>query len=91
MPYLPMRADLDGTPIEAARAIREQTRDAAHHFYVFRSILKTPSWHLAVQQELQKSAGDEIKVMDLYSLLWLVREYESVTNAAAGWNRPLQP
>jgi len=87
MPYLPMRADLDGTPANAARAIREQTRDPAHHFYVFRSILKTPGWHLAVAQELQRSVGDEIKLVDLYSLLQLVREYETETNAAAGWNQ----
>ena len=86
MPYLPMRADLVGSPAEAARAVREQTRDPAHHFYVFRSILKTPAWHLAVAQALQQSAGDEIKMVDLYSLLGLVREYETDTNAAAGWN-----
>lgn len=90
MPYLPMRADLDGTPVEAARAIREQTRDASHHFYVFRSILKTPSWHLAVEQAVRESAGDAIKVVDLYSLLRLVREYETETNAPASWNRSLE-
>jgi hypothetical protein len=81
MPYLPMRADLDGSPAEAARAIRHQTRDPAHQFYVFRSILKTPAWHAAVEQELRRLAGDEIKVVDLYSLMWLLREYE--TNAPA--------
>ncbi len=77
MPYLPMCADLDGSPAEAARAIRKQTRDSSQHFFVFRSILKTPAWHAGVEQELRRLAGDEIKVVDLYSLMWLVREYET--------------
>jgi hypothetical protein len=80
MPYLRMRADLAGTPAEAARAIRDQSRDPAHHFYVFRTILKTPSWHAALEQELRTLAGDEIKVVDLYTLMQLVRESETGTN-----------
>ena len=81
MPYLAMRADLDGSPAEAARAIRKQTGGSTQHFFVFRSILKTPTWHAAVAQELQSLAGDDIKVVDLYSLMWLVREFETNTLA----------
>jgi hypothetical protein len=86
MPYLQMCADLDGSPAEAARTIRQFTRGSPPCFAAFRTILKTPDWHAQVEQELRRIAGDEVKVVDLYSLLWLVREYE--TNVAA---RPISP
>jgi hypothetical protein len=79
MPFVQMSADLDGSPAEAARAILQHTSGSTRQFFVFRSILKTPTWHAEVEQELHRLAGEKIKVVDLYSLLWLVREYE--TNA----------
>ena len=39
--------------------------------------MKTPTWYLHVDQELQRLAGDKVKLVDLYTLLWLVREYET--------------
>jgi len=81
MPFVQMSADIDGSPAEAARAILKHTSDSSHQFFVFRSILKTPTWHAEVEQELHRLAGEKIKVVDLYSLLQLVREYE--TNAPA--------
>ena len=86
MPYLQMSADLGGNPAEAARTIRQHANGSLPGFMVFRSVLKTPTWHAQVEQELHRIAGDEIKIVDLYSLLWLVREYE--TNVAA---HPLSP
>ncbi len=77
MPYLRMGMDLDGSPTEAAQAIIKNTSGAAPSFSVFRSILKTPTWHLRVQQELQNLEGDKIQVVDLYTLLQLVREYKT--------------
>jgi hypothetical protein len=79
MPYLRMGADLDGSPAEAARAIIKNTSGPVPSFSVFRSILKTPTWHERVQQELQTLEGSKIKVVDLYTLLQLVRASE--TNA----------
>ncbi len=86
MPYLQMRADLDGSPAEAARTIRQLAGGSPPGFAVFRTILKTPAWHAEVEQELRRTAGDKIRIVNLYSLLWLVREYE--TNVAA---RPASP
>src|ERR1017187_8446754 len=86
MPYLQMGADLNSSPAEAARTIRQLASVSLPCFLVFRSILKTPTWHAQVEQELRRIAGDEVKVVDLYSLLWLVREYE--TNVAG---RPVSP
>jgi|GEM_PF-4456142 len=39
--------------------------------------LKTPTWHLRVQQELQNFEGDKIQVVDLYTLVQFVRESEA--------------
>ncbi len=86
MPYLHMTADLDGGPADAARTICRLVSDSLPSFMVFRSVVKTPTWHAQVEQELHRIAGDEVKVVDLYSLLWLTREYE--TNVAA---HPLSP
>ena len=83
MPYLRMGADLDGSPDEAARAIIKDIGGPAPSFSVFRSILKTPTWHARVQQELQNLEGNNIKVVDLYSLLRLVLQYEASGNGAA--------
>ncbi len=47
-----------------------------------RSILKSPSWYLAVEEELKRRAGPEVRLVDLYTLLWLVREYHSRDGAA---------
>ena len=53
MPYLQMCADLDGSPAEAARIIRQFTGDSPPCFFAFRTILKTPDWHAQVEQELR--------------------------------------
>jgi hypothetical protein len=77
MPYLRMSADLGGAPADAARTIQEATRGASPSFHVFRTILKPPSWHAQVEQEVQRISGDKIKFVDLYTLLALVREHET--------------
>jgi hypothetical protein len=42
--------------------------------YSCRSILQTPSWYAQVEKELQAMPDERIQVVDLYTLLWLVRE-----------------
>jgi hypothetical protein len=81
MPYLRMKTDLSGAPAEAARAIHGFSQGAAPRFIACRSILQTPTWYAGVERELQKLAGDSVKIVDLHALLWLVREYE--TNPSA--------
>lgn len=84
MPFLRMKTDLQGSPAEAARTLQGFSQGTAPRFVVCRSILQTPTWYARVEQELQRLAGDPVKVVDLYTLLWLVREF--ATNTAA---RPL--
>lgn len=77
MPYLRMRADLPHDPLQAARVMRSLAGGSMPRFVVCRSILKPPSWYAQVEQELKRIAGDEVMTVDLYTLLWLVREYET--------------
>lgn len=77
MPYLRMATDLQGAPADAARSISQLLSGPPPRFVVCRSILQSPSWYAQVEQELKTLRGDQIQVVDLYTLLWLVREYES--------------
>jgi hypothetical protein len=77
MPYLRMATDLRGSPAEAARAISRLNRGAPPRFTVCRSILQTPTWYAQVEKELQAMPDECLQVVDLYTLLWLVREYEA--------------
>jgi hypothetical protein len=75
MPYLRMATDLPGDAAEAAKAMRSLVVGPAPRFAVCRSILRTPSWYARVSEHLRQIAGDEVQVVDLYTLLWLVREF----------------
>ena len=77
MPYLRMGADLPASPIAAARTLYRSVGGVRPQFAVCRSILRTPSWYVQVEEELKKLAGDQVQVVDLYTLMWLVREYET--------------
>lgn len=81
MPYLRMATDLPGDASQAARSIQSLAAGARPRFAVCRSILQTPGWYARVSAELATLAGDSVRVVDLDTLLWLVREYE--TNRAA--------
>jgi len=76
MPFLRMSADLPSNALEAARTLHSLSRGSLPQFVVARSILKPPSWYAAVENELQAMGGNEVQVVDLHTLLWLVREHE---------------
>ncbi len=76
MPYLRMRADLPADPKAAAR-IMYAAGGTLPQFGVCRSILRTPSWYARVEQELKQVGNHDAMVVDLYTLMWLVREYET--------------
>ncbi|MHB8972966.1 MAG: GxGYxYP domain-containing protein [Pirellulaceae bacterium] len=77
MPYVRMATDLQGAPADAARTISRLVSGLPPRFLVCRSILQSPSWYAQVEQELKTLRGGTIEVVDLYTLMWLVREYES--------------
>lgn len=76
MPFLRMSADLPSDPGEAARTLQSLARGAPPRFVAARSILMTPSWYAKVEAELRRVPGDPMQVVDLATLLWLVREHE---------------
>jgi hypothetical protein len=77
MPYLRMRGDLPGDPKAAAQMMYRTAAGSLPQFGVFRSILRTPSWYAKVEMELERIRDNDTEVVDLYTLMWLVREYES--------------
>lgn len=75
MPWIRMNLDLPHDAGPAAAALVGQFSGRAPQFRVFRSILKTPSWYLNVDTAVQNQSPEPIRAVDLYTLLWLVREY----------------
>jgi hypothetical protein len=73
MPYLRMGIDLPDDPKDAAAAIQRALKGDAPQFSVFRSILKPPSWYVEVGEELDHQTGGEVAVVDLYTLMALVK------------------
>lgn len=76
MPILRMCSDLPDDPTQAAHMILGGLSSDPPCFAVYRSILKSPSWYVAVRDEVTKLAGDEAECVDLYTLMWLAREYQ---------------
>ena len=77
MPYLRMGFDLPHPEPEAARAIFGRLAGKGPRFLVCRSILKAPTWYVNVDTELQRLGGDGVRIVDMYTLLALVKEYEA--------------
>lgn len=77
MPFLRMKADLPGGPRDAALRICDDFEEEAPQFLVYRSILMSPNWYLKVSQELEQASEGQAVVVDMYTLLALVREYSS--------------
>lgn len=77
MPFLRMATDLPEDAAAAAASIRSLGAGAKPRFIACRSILKSPGWYAAVSKHLQETAGADVQVVDLHTLLWLVREYET--------------
>lgn len=77
MPFLRMATDLSPDVGVAVREIVGMCGGVRPRFVVCRSILQSPGWYAAVSEQLRMSHGDSIEVVDLPSLLWMVREYEA--------------
>ena len=84
MPYVRMGVDLPSEVSAAAVSIFNNSQGTAPQFRVFRSILKAPSWYKAVDEEVARVSGGTIQMVDLYTLMALVRE--SNTTTVGDWN-----
>jgi hypothetical protein len=80
-PYLRMFGDLPRDTgqdaLEAARIIHSNFVEGAPNFIFYRSILKPPSYYVQIDEELKKMGGAPSRLVDIYTLMWLVREYET--------------
>jgi hypothetical protein len=77
MPVLRMASDLGDSEDGAAGVIASRLRGRTPQFLVFRSILKSPSWHLRVVEKVRARCPDEpLEVVDAITLLALVRQHE---------------
>lgn len=85
MPVL--RADWDivsPDPRQAAATVRDRVKDRPIPFHWFRSILKTPTWHLDIAEELRKT-DPRIEFLDAPTFFALYRIFlEENSDAAEG-------
>jgi len=73
MPFIRMNLDLDGKPEDVANTIASRFTENMPEFFIFRTILKTPSWHLQVKENLEKKFPDAI-VVGPYEFFLLLKE-----------------
>lgn len=76
MPYLRMSGDLPREVDAAARMVSGRFVGRGPRFSVYRSILRSPSWYRALQDQLEAKHGEDAMLVDYPTLMWLVREYE---------------
>ena len=76
MPFIRMGTILYGSTQEAAENIARRFRGPMPDFHVNRSILQRPSWYAEVDSHVVALTDGQAMPVDLYTLLWLVREVE---------------
>jgi hypothetical protein len=77
MPVLRMASDLGDSEKGAAEIVASRLRGRVPQFLAFRSILKTPTWHLRVVEGVRERCPREpVEVVDMVTLLALVRQHE---------------
>jgi hypothetical protein len=74
MPVLRADHDVNGSPEEAVRVIRERVRARKIPFHWFRNILKTPDWYVTVVDRL-RAADPTIELLDGPTFFELYRIY----------------
>ena len=80
MPFIRMNLDLDGKPEDVAHTIASRFTGKSPQFLIFRTILKTPSWHLQVKENLEREHPEAIVVGPYEFFLLLKIEQESKMN-----------
>ncbi len=82
LPYLKMMTDLptnDGQPVDdrTVNAVRDFFDLETPNFVLVRSILQTPSYYAEIQKRLQAPGNLPNRLVDMPTLCWLVREFQS--------------
>lgn len=76
MPILRMDRDLSHDVEAAANLAVERLGGTEPQFRVFRSILQNPSYYVELEKRVNEKV-ENARMVDLYTLLWLVREAET--------------
>ena len=78
MPFLRM-GNLPGngnSPADAAKFILQETTAKGAQFRIYRTVLKTPTWHKELFEILKKSPqGRRIEIVEPYSLMLLLKSF----------------
>ncbi len=88
LPYLRNLTDL---PTKDNAPVNEKTVNAVRHFFthdtpnfvMVRSILESPSYYAEIQRRLQAPGNLPNQLVDMPTLLWLVRKFETDSKNAA--------
>jgi len=72
MPFIRMNLDLDGRPDDVANTIASRFEGDVPQFLIFRTILKTPSWHVEVRDHLRRIYPDA-EIVDPYTFFALLK------------------
>jgi len=74
VPLVRMYADLPDSVQAAARMILQQTTEKSTQFRIYRTILRTPSWHKRLFSLLKNSRlGHRLEIVDPYSFMLLAK------------------
>jgi hypothetical protein len=71
MPFIRMNLDLDGKPEDIAKTISSRFERNMPQFLIFRTILKTPSWHVDVRDHLNRIYPNA-EIVDPYTFFALL-------------------
>ena len=78
MPFIRMDLDLTGTPEESADMVLGRAAEQRPEFFIFRTILWSPSAHKKMFDAIKASPkGADVEIVDPYTLMLLVRQNES--------------
>ena len=76
-PFVRMYADLPNSAQAAARMILQQTTEKSPQFRIYRTILRTPSWHKRLFTLLKNSPlGPRLEIVDPYAFMLLAKARE---------------
>ena len=76
MPFMQMSQVPDVSPAGMAKVILRQTTARGAQFRIYRTILRTPTWHKELFEILKKSAlGNRIEIVGPYSLMLLIKGF----------------
>jgi len=74
MPFIRMNLDLDGQTEDVANTIASRFEGDTPQFLIFRTILKTPSWHVEVRDHLRRIYPDA-EIVDPYTFFALLKQH----------------